>query len=124
DIRAVRVADRDDPLRIEAVGRARLGNECGKVVCPLPQVVEVEHALRQPAEKPGHTVFKHLAAWAEQRRLWVQRPSQVEQVVLVAAGAVQQEQRGRVIGLPRNKLVYKWCIHDLPLIKFSAKLYG
>jgi hypothetical protein len=94
-------------LRIEAIRRARGGHERGQVVRAPPQVVQVEHTFGQPAEEARHAVLEHLAARAEQRCLRIQLPSKVEQIVLVAAGAVQQQQRGRAGGLRRNKLVDK-----------------
>ena len=86
-----------------------------QVVRPPAQVVQVEHALRQPPEEARHAVLEHLAARAEQRGPRVQRPPKVEQVVLIAAGAVQQQQRGRALGARGNELVLEakhWLGHS------------
>ena len=57
----------------------------------------VEDALGEPAEGAGHAVFQHLTAKAQEGGLSVEHAAEGQEVVLVAAGAVQEEQ-GRSIG--------------------------
>src|SRR5262245_31381225 len=44
------------------------------------------------AKETWHAVFDHLAARREQRRAGRNQPAKLQQVVLVAAGAVQQQE--------------------------------
>ena len=56
-------------------------------------VVLVEHALGEAAEEARHAVLEHAAARREQGRAGRDHLAEPEQVVLVAAGAVQQQER-------------------------------
>src|SRR6185503_14051275 len=65
------------------------------------QVVEIEHALGAPPEETRHAVFGHLAARGQQSGARQQALAERDQIVLVAAGAVQQ-QKHRQTG-PRRR---------------------
>jgi len=93
DIGAVRIAERD--RRGDTVVLARRRNEVGEIVGAPAHVVLVEHAFRQAAEEPRHAALQHLAARRQQRGAGRDRVAQRNEIVLVAAGAVQQEQRRR-----------------------------
>ena len=82
----------------QAVGLARLGDEVGELVRAAAHVLLVEDALRQPAEEAGHAVLEHLAPRGQERGPGCHRAPEREEVVLVAARAVQ-EQEGRPAGL-------------------------
>src|SRR5258708_6720058 len=70
----------------EEVGRRRGGSR---------NLGRVEHPLGQPAKKPRHAVFQHIAPRTQQGRARGQLPAEQQQIVLVAAGAMQQEEGRR-----------------------------
>ena len=70
-------------------------DECTKLQGTLAHVLFVEHALRQAAEEARHAVFEDAAAWREQGRTRRYHGAELQQIVLVAAGAVQEQERRR-----------------------------
>ena len=77
----------------EVVGDPRLVDEVGELDRASAQVVEIEHALREPAEESGHAVLEHPAARAEPRGPGQEPLAEREEIILRAARAVQQQQR-------------------------------
>jgi hypothetical protein len=74
------------------VSRRRL-DEIGQIIGASLQILEIEDTFRQPAEESRVAVLRDLAARTEERRRWVQFVAQRQQVVLVSAGTVQDQQR-------------------------------
>ena len=64
--------------------------------------VDVEHALGQAPEKPRGAVLEDGAARAEQTGVGREHLAELDEVVLVAAGAVEQQQRARIVALRRQ----------------------
>jgi hypothetical protein len=91
DVGAVREADRE--RRRQAVGLPRRAHEGREVRGPAAQIRLVEHALGQPAEEARHAVLQHRPAGREQRGTGGEHPAEGQEVGLVAAGAVQQQER-------------------------------
>ena len=90
DVRPVGEAHRVPRAGRDGVLRACGGDELRELLGAHAQVVLVEDAFAQTAEEPGHAVFQHRPARGQQRRAGDERVAQRQQVVLVAAGAVQQ----------------------------------
>ena len=55
----------------------------------------IEHAFREAAEETRRAALEHVTARAQQRGAGCDHPAEREEIGLVAAGAVQQEERGR-----------------------------
>ena len=89
----VGITDRDRRRLTQVVDVAGRSHEVSQLARPDAQVLEIEDALRQTAEEPRHAVLQHLPPRAKERCSRSQRLPQRKQVVLVAAGTVQQEQR-------------------------------
>ena len=53
----------------------------------------IEHAFGQPAKKARRPVLQDFASRTQQSRVLVQRATEREQIALIAAGAVKQEER-------------------------------
>ena len=81
-----------DPSSIPYAAAGR-DHEVGELVGPLTKVILVEDALAEPAEEARHAVLQHGPAHRQHGGTRGQLVPQRQQVVLVAAGAVQQEQR-------------------------------
>ena len=56
------------------------------------QIFQIEDAFGEAAKKSGHAVFQHSPARAEQRRAGDKLLAERDQVVLIAAGSVQEQQ--------------------------------
>jgi hypothetical protein len=94
DVGAVGVAERDHARRVAPVVRAGLAHPARELLAARAQIVEVEVAHPAAREEARcDAVFEHLAARAEQRRLGSELAAEVDQLVLVATRAVQQQQR-------------------------------
>ena len=68
----------------------------GSRLANSPRYEFVEDAFGETAEEARHAAFQHLAARRKQSRFWRDHVAQADQVVFVAAGAVQQQERRRV----------------------------
>ena len=95
DIGAIGETERDG--RWQAVFLAGLADEIRKFICTLAHIVLVEHALCEPSEEARHAAFQHLAARRQQGRARCDDASKINQVVFVAAGAVQQQKRRQAL---------------------------
>jgi len=80
-------------LQILERGGSRLLDEIAQFMCARLQVVKVEHALRDPPKKSRHAVLAHFATRGEQRAPGCDPRSERNEIVLVAAGSMQQQQR-------------------------------
>ena len=87
---------------VQAVGLPGRVHEIRQLVGPPPQILQIEHALGEPPEEARHPVLQDLASRAQPRGARQQRLAQRQQVALVAAGAVQQQQH-RQPGRPGQK---------------------
>src|SRR5580700_1864121 len=74
----------------------RFFDEICELPGPEPHVVFVETAFGKAPEKSRHAVFQHFAARRKQRSGRRDHAAERDEVVLVAAGAVQQQQRARI----------------------------
>src|SRR5665213_2900620 len=90
DIGAIGKADRDRP--VDAVSFTRGLDKVGQFGGTSFEIVEVELARPEPTEKARHAVFQYLAARRQERAAGRQSLAERDEIVLVAAGAVQQQQ--------------------------------
>ena len=95
DVRAVGEADGEDRRGIEVVGLGGAHDEFGEPGGAVVEVVEVEDSLGEPAEEAGGAVLEHLAARAEERRIGIEHPAERDEIMLITAGAVEQEEGAR-----------------------------
>ena len=73
-----------------------LSGGCDKVrqlMRAIFQIFEIKHALGESPKKPRHSIFEHFAARAEQSGIRVKLASQRNEIALVSACAVQEQQR-------------------------------
>ena len=96
DVGAIGVADGDDFSEVLPGGLVR--NKVGKFVGATDEVVLVEHSGGEASEETGLAVFEDLSARAEQGGAGAEESAEGDQVVFVAAGAVEEEERGRGAG--------------------------
>jgi len=97
DVGAVRIADGDHLAEMLAGGL--VFDEVGKFVGAADEVVFVEDARGEAAEEAGLSVFEDLSARAEQGGAGTEELSEGDEVILVAAGAVEKEERGGGAGV-------------------------
>ncbi len=91
DVGTIGEAERDG--RRQAVSCSRLGDEGGEIVGAAAHVGFIEDAFCQTPEEARHAAFQHLTTRREQGGTRRDRPAERQQIVFIAAGAVQQEQR-------------------------------
>lgn len=89
DVGAVGIADGDNFSEMAA--GALVFDEIGQFMGAADEVVFVEDARSQAAEEAGLAVFEDLSARAEQRGAGAEEASERDEVVFVAAGAVEEE---------------------------------
>ena len=103
DVRAVRESDGDDLARIEPVVRRRRRNERDEILGSRMQVSGCRTRLRPGASKePRGAVLEDGSARTEQTRVGREHLAELNEIVLVAAGAVEQQQRALVVALRRE----------------------
>src|SRR3954453_2757212 len=94
DVGPVRIAQGDGWGFTQVVRFPRSSEKFTQFVSPEPEVLDIEDTLCQPAEEPRHTIFENLPPRAEERSPGGQRFTQREQIVLIATGAMEQQQWG------------------------------
>jgi hypothetical protein len=62
------------------------------------EILHVEDPFRDPAKEPRHSILENLATRAQHRRAGREYLAERQQIVLVAAGAVQEKEREAGIG--------------------------
>jgi hypothetical protein len=92
DVGAVGVADGDHLAEMLAGGL--VFDEVGEFVGAADEIVFVEDAGGEAAEETGLSVFEDLSARAEERGAGAEELAEGDEVVFVAAGAVEEEKRG------------------------------
>jgi hypothetical protein len=85
-------------MDVKGITRTCPLDEIGELVGTTLKIIDIEDAFSQPAKKSGHSVFKHLATWAQKSGPGQQRSAEVEQIVLVASGSVEQQKCRRGFG--------------------------
>ena len=95
DVGAVGETDGGEARGVEAVAFARGGEPVGKRVGAARDFGGIEHALGEPCEKTQRAAFIHIAARTQHGRSRRDRAPDPNQIVFVAARAVQQQQRWR-----------------------------
>jgi hypothetical protein len=68
-------------------------DEISQGVCALFDISEIEHSLGEATEKARLAVLQDITPRAEQRGTGREFLSKWNQIILVAAGAVQEQQR-------------------------------
>jgi len=96
DVGAVGVTDGDHLT--EVVAGALVFDKVGQFVGAADEIVLVENTGGEAAEEAGLSVFEDLSARTEQGRAGTEEATEREEIVLVAAGAVEQKKRGRCAG--------------------------
>jgi hypothetical protein len=94
------------------------GEELGELVDAGAQIVLVEDTLAQPTEEPRHPVLEHGAAHREHRCVRGEVRAQRQEVVLVAAGAVQQQERWAARTRQPYVRTVEGADHPTPLLLF------
>jgi hypothetical protein len=89
--RAIGIAERDRTT--DAVATPRVFHEITEFERATPDIVFIEYALRQAAEETGHSVLEHASARREQRRVRRNHGSKLQQIVLVPASSVKEQER-------------------------------
>jgi len=105
DIRAVRISHCEYPVAHNSIHMGCIGDESSQLIRPLSKVFLVEDPLGQTSEEPRHAVFQNTAPWAEQCSSGQQFLTHRDQVLLVPARAVEEEQRYPDEVRRRNKAV-------------------
>src|SRR5689334_13150137 len=59
------------------------------------EVRNVKHPFRQPPEEARLPTFQHAPPWTEPGRAGQEQAPKLQQIILIAPGSVQQEQRGQ-----------------------------
>jgi len=95
DVRAVGEPDRDDAGFGQVVAFPRLGNECHELVRASCEIVQIERAIGIAGEKAPGLPFHHVSRGTEQGCPRRQSRADIDQRMLIAPCAVQEEQHGR-----------------------------
>ena len=93
DVRAVREPRRDDLARVEVVVGGRRPNERDEILRSRVKVRDVENPFGQAAEKPRRAILRDGAARTDETRVGREHLAELNEVVLVATGAMEQQQR-------------------------------
>ena len=91
DVCSVRIANRDHPTGIKLVLLRGRSDEIREFVRSADEVFLIENAFGQSSEKARHAILQNLPARAEQSRARKKIAADVQQIVLVAARAMQQK---------------------------------
>ncbi len=125
DVCAVRIPHGDYARRVKPVLPGGRGDEIRELRGPLPEVFEIEDALREASEKPRHPALEYLASRAETRGAGRQVLPELEQVLLVSAGPVEEEQRRQALGLRGEKSMNELGLHGYSVaIKRACRRIG
>ena len=100
---AVGIADRDQRVLVETMFLRRRGDKIREFVRPRDDIFFIENALSQPPKKSRGAILQNFSSRTEQGRVGIDAATDREQVIFVAAGAVQQQQRS--IASPGNKSI-------------------
>jgi hypothetical protein len=65
------------------------GDEIGQFVRSRLQILQIEHAFRQPPKEPRHSVLQNFSPRAKQRGVRIEFASERYEIALVSTGAVQ-----------------------------------
>src|SRR5437870_5540223 len=68
------------------------GDEIRQFVRACFQIFQIEYTFGEPAKESRHSVFEHFAARAKERSIRIKLASERDEVALVSARSVQQEQ--------------------------------
>src|SRR5450755_1977803 len=93
DVRAVGEAHRDELRGIQLVLRHRAVDEANELLRAQREILEIEHALGEPLEESWCAALANGTARTEDRRAREEGLAERDEIVLVAAGAVQEEER-------------------------------
>jgi hypothetical protein len=86
------VPDREQFVFAEAVLAPGIFDELSEFLGASLQILKVEYPFSKPAEKPRHSVLEDFASEAQDCGAWKQLLTQRNQIVLIAASPVKQEQ--------------------------------
>ena len=70
----------------------RRSDEIREFVGSADEVLLVENAFGQSSEKTRHAILQNLPPWTEQYRVRKKTASEIQQIVLVAPCAMEQQQ--------------------------------
>src|SRR6266436_2483888 len=79
----------------ECVMAGRRSDEIGQFVGSRFQIFQIEYPFGQSPKKPRHSIFKHLAACAEQRSIRIKLASKRNEITFVSTSAMQKQERAR-----------------------------
>jgi hypothetical protein len=92
DVRPVGITNGNQFLRAEMVSLRSLFDELYQLLCPVLKVLDIENSFGDPAKETGHAILQNFAPNPEECSTGPQFVSQGQKVILVASGAVQQEE--------------------------------
>ncbi|MNM03508.1 hypothetical protein D3C81_134870 [compost metagenome] len=92
DIGSIGVADSNQLGSIQIILGNSLIQKLLYFMRPEDEILLIEHPLRQPAEETGHAVLRHIAPNPQKSRSRRQHLAEREQVPLIAARSVEQNQ--------------------------------
>src|SRR5438309_2234610 len=95
DVGPIRVPYRDHDVFLQSVFATRPLDKPGEFVGASFHILEVEHALGEPAEEPRHPILKDVTSKAQDRGAWKQFPPQRNQIALVPACSMKQQKHRR-----------------------------
>src|SRR6058998_2020802 len=80
-------------------------DEIAKFVRSCLQILQIEHAFGKSAKKSRHSVLQNFSTRAKQRSIGIQFASERDEIALVSARAVQEQERSVRISV--NEFVKK-----------------
>lgn len=106
---AIGKSDHLELARIEPVLASGERNELRQCRRAGPDIVQIEDPFGKSAKESRGSVFEHGAAWTQQRGSGGKLVSEVQQIVLIATGSMQKEQRRRagITGFLENVMMGK-----------------
>ena len=91
-VRSVRVSEGNDRAPFQVVVLRGALDEVGELECPALEIILVEHSHCDAAKEARHAVFQDLPPRAQQVSLWGHLAPEGKEIILVAAGAMEQQQ--------------------------------
>jgi len=95
----VRVSNCDESAGVEAIDSGRRLQETCELVCTEDQVLGVEDPFGYSPEEPWGSVLKYPSSRAQQIRTWRKLVTELKEIILVPASAVEEEQSHRLRSL-------------------------
>ena len=92
NVGTIGVAEREYAAGVEAVGDGRRANEASELLSSRPHFPGIEYTFRYPSKKSRRTVLQHISARAQDRGAGSNGLTDTDQIVFVAARAMENEE--------------------------------